>query len=363
MGRIKPSNINLRIIVLAIVGAILVLSPQTALAVQSSVYENFTKCPTGAPAMNDPANEGAICVAGAVRHGSIRLGNFGVPINSPLRFQFALVGGGEEIHVVPESTSFDAGEPFMIPNPFYAPPTQGTPPAIEPPSTPAPKKRRAKGKSKCKPSKCKHRKCKRTGRKKGRCKKQGSKKRPNRRPQNHQIPQPNPSISQSTPPDPNAAMIKVIVESAGEVRNLELSALAGEPGTAFELPIKLHLEGAGLGPACYIGSDSEPVVLAPEAVSEPSSFQFGMDPNGFNVRLLGIGGVNLEDTSFSVPGASGCGAGALDAPINALMGLPAAPGSSKALLADILIEMAAAEFDGTPPEGGAELQAAFEAAQ
>lgn len=344
-----------------------VIAPSSAMAVQSNLYSAFTRCPTNSPMMNEPANEVAACVSAQVRDGSLQLGNLGAKFNSPLDLQFALVGGGSELQVVPESTTL-VGEPIVLPNPFYVPPAQGqTPPASEQPSSP--KKKRSK-KGKCKKPKCKTRRCKKQRHRKGKCKKGRHKGHKKNRQRQDQPSENSQQVGTPSTQTGDEAVIKVFVEAAGDLKNLDLAAVLGEPVTAFELPLKLHLQGADLGPSCYIGSESEPIVMAPKAISPPISFEVSPDPNGFSTEVIAIGGGSLEDASFSIPRAKGCGPenpesheGALDASINALVGLPAPEGASNALFGDVLLEIAGAGYDGTPPEGGAELQAAFDAAQ
>lgn len=405
------SKINLRGALLAMtVMAACLVGPSAAVAQKTSIYSQFSSCPTGAPAMNEPANEGAACVSALVREGSIRLGNLGAPISSPLHIQLALVGGqaeGELPPVVPGSTSLQA-QPFFFPNPFYVPPTEDSSPApgkeqspSSNPGTPNPvqtaKRHKKKKHHRRKHRQRKHRHKCHKGHKRHKCHKghkghRGSKHRRvqafSRAPQRPVLIStgvfidndlgsssvPAPLTATTSPPAQTAAVggasIEVVVEPVGDIRNVNPSAFVGEPGTAFEFPMKLHLKGAGLGPTCYIGTTSDPIVLAPEAISMPTSFQVASDPNGFQMKVLGVGGENLEDTTFEVPGAIGCGSidppsqeGTLDGAINSFIGLPASEGDSKALFGDVLLEMAGAEYDGTPPDGGAEIQAAFEAAK
>lgn len=95
--------------------------------------------------------------------------------------------------------------------------------------------------------------------------------------------------------------------------------LAGPPsGFTFNtvtLPIKIHLTNpAGLlGNNCYIGSDSNPIVLnnttgttEPPPPNEPISgveAEFGEDTE---LAILSFKGGTYVDNSFAVPGASGC---------------------------------------------------------
>jgi hypothetical protein len=348
----------------ALVAAAL-LGPATAAAKKSDVYDNFKRCPTGAPAMNNPELRGVVCVSNTVREGSFKAGNFQAAIASPANIQFAFtVKDGEEegdpqtIELVPGSTSFE-GEPFVLPNPFY------TPPAAVPGAVPPPPHTSAGQKKKAKKLRKRHRKCKKHQRK---CKRAKHKKK--KKPA--AVPAPvaivPPPVVIVPPPVAEDPFVRISVRSAGDVRNFDIQSIFGEGGALYQLPVKLQIEGAGIGPTCFIGSDGDPILLAPEPVSPFTSFQIGSDPNGLGVEILSLGGGDTEDVTFSTPAARGCGTvgpsgnGSLDSAINTLIGLPAAAGASKAPFGNVLIEMAAAPFDGTPPDGGTALREAFELA-
>jgi hypothetical protein len=345
----------------ALVAAAL-LGPATALAKKSDVYDNFKRCPTGAPEMNNPEMRGVVCVSNTVREGSFKAGNFQAAIASPANIQFAFTvkdgkeeGDPQEIKLVPGSTSME-GEPFVLPNPFYTPPAAA--PGAAPPQAPAVQKKKNTKKKlrKCNriKDKKKQRKCKRAKLRKLK-KKQ---KKPT-------VPAP---VTIVPPPVAADPFVRITVRSAGDVRNFDIQSIFGEGGPLYDLPVKLQIEGAGIGPNCFIGSNSDPILLAPKPVSPFTSFQIGSDPNGLGVEILSLGGADSEDITFSVPAARGCGTvdpsgnGSLDSAINTLIGLPAAGGTSKVVFGNVLIEMAAAPFDGTPPDGGAALREAFELA-
>jgi hypothetical protein len=114
--------------------------------------------------------------------------------------------------------------------------------------------------------------------------------------------------------------------------------------TAVELPIKVHLENELLGPNCYIGSDSEPIVLKltdgttnpPEGV-EPMTGKIGTNEGRDKGRLITFINNTLVDNTFAVPAAKNCGTNALVEPVitaavNVGASLPAAPGVSHAVL-------------------------------
>ena len=128
------------------------------------------------------------------------------------------------------------------------------------------------------------------------------------------------------------------IELAGPVTDFTPLA-AGENYPVFKLPIKLHLENAFLGDDCYVGSNSNPIVLQPTTgttsppapnqpiTGNPGTITFNNDPNGFGDAIVGFGGATLVDNSVGVPGASGCGLfGSLDWVVDLLFGLPSTPG-------------------------------------
>jgi hypothetical protein len=358
-------------LVALLTGAAMVLSAAPAMAETSNIYDNFTGCPTSSPAMNDPAADGVVCSSSLIRGGLLKVGNFQAPITSPLHIQFAMVFKEEELTVVPGSTIMESA-PFLVPNPFFVPPSSPVAAAssngAQSPQVPA-----GQGLEKPKQKKVKHKK------KKGKKhhKKKHHKKRHHRKKRHRKHPAPVPPVSTPPPPaaeTPPAAesepFVKATVEPVGDIDKLNLAAVFGGAGSLFRTATKIHLEGSGLGPSCYIGTDAEPIYIEPLIVSPPLSAGIAQDPNGLPVEVLSLSGMTLEDGAFAVPGASGCGvvdpatqAGSLDPQVNALLGLPAVPGGAKVIFSNTLFEMAAAENDGTPPDGGAQLQEAFEAAK
>ena len=126
--------------------------------------------------------------------------------------------------------------------------------------------------------------------------------------------------------------LSVEVQLAGPITNF--SPLAETP---FTLPVKVKLGNPLLGGRCYIGSDSDPIVLNP--MFNPLgtlSFESDPDPTRFpNVAVLAISGSTLTEDTFSVPAATGCGPGGVaNAAINATLGLPAPSGNNHLVLND-----------------------------
>lgn len=124
--------------------------------------------------------------------------------------------------------------------------------------------------------------------------------------------------------------ISVEVQLAGPITNF--SPLAETP---FTLPVKVKLSNPLLGGKCYIGSDSDPILLNP--VFNPVGtlgFESDPDPTRFpNVAVLTITDSTLTDDIFSVPAATGCGPGGVaDDAINATLGLPSPSGNNHLVL-------------------------------
>jgi len=99
------------------------------------------------------------------------------------------------------------------------------------------------------------------------------------------------------------------------------------PGSVVTVPIKVHLHNPVLGPNCYIGSNAHPIVLN---LQETPTSNPVLGENG---NAILVTGVEVEDNTFAVPGASGCGLlGALDPVLDLKVGLPAASGKNSALI-------------------------------
>jgi len=106
--------------------------------------------------------------------------------------------------------------------------------------------------------------------------------------------------------------------------------LAGSPSDihiniatfAVSLPLKLHLEHPVLGSHCYIGSNSNPVRLVLNT-TRPGTPRPGSPGIILDDQVSG-------DTTFSIPGATGCGLGLglVNGAINLKLGLPSASGNN-----------------------------------
>jgi hypothetical protein len=142
-------------------------------------------------------------------------------------------------------------------------------------------------------------------------------------------------------PTPALGGILAIVSSAGNPSNFNLigGITVGTP--IITLPIKIQLTGAGLGPNCFIGTDQNPIILMPENLTQPTAMIVFFDPDGTPNPNGAIGAIETlgtqGDSTFSVPGASGCGPngdGAADSLVNNLLHLPSPSGLNSLVLLD-----------------------------
>jgi hypothetical protein len=115
-----------------------------------------------------------------------------------------------------------------------------------------------------------------------------------------------------------------------------------QEGVALSLPVRLHLNNALLGKACYIGSKSSPVTFSltsgttsPPAPNKPITGAVGELEFKDEFQLVIIKGNRVVDNAFSAPGAEGCGEGfssLVDPVVDSLLGLPSAAGHNTAIL-------------------------------
>jgi hypothetical protein len=128
--------------------------------------------------------------------------------------------------------------------------------------------------------------------------------------------------------------------------------LAGEVGTALQLPIKFHLENPFLGSNCYVGSSTNPVIwnltagtTKPPAPNTPISGAGGEGEFLEEFQILKLKNNKLVDNSWAAPGATGCGGFLvellLNPVVNAGSGLPAAAGRNTAIQKNTLYQAAA----------------------
>jgi len=290
--------------VLAAAAALLVAAP-AAFAVQSDQYDAFTACPTGNPQLNDPSAHFSICAAGS-GNAQLKIGARTIQLQRA-GVQFAV-------------TEAETEEPDCpLPGACFIKVPGSTTVEDDPSAV-------------------------RVGA---------------------------PGSGQSNPGKGAALQVQITVEAAGDVSAFSLAALlqAETPVPLFKLPIKVHVEAPWLGDDCYIGSDQQPIVLEPFIAGAPSGGEFLGDPNGFGVEEIVVTGLPLVNKALAIPRAHGCGHGGAnsDARANALvnerLGLPSPSGQNEVLFPAGNLALVGAGFDGSPPDGGAAIQAAFEAAE
>jgi hypothetical protein len=131
--------------------------------------------------------------------------------------------------------------------------------------------------------------------------------------------------------------ITATVLPAGAPYEFSLPAGLGVGQPILRLPVKIHLENPFLGPNCFIGTDANPIVLHPANLAAPTRgvTRFNLDgtPNPVGVAGYVTTAGNQGDSTFAVPGASGCGLfGILNGAVNQRQGLPSAAGSNSLVL-------------------------------
>ncbi|MFE3185206.1 hypothetical protein ACFXKR_30650 [Streptomyces violascens] len=147
--------------------------------------------------------------------------------------------------------------------------------------------------------------------------------------------------------------VTATVESAGAPTGFDLTAGATSGRPILSIPVRIHLQNPFLGSSCYIGSAAHPIVLRPQNVTAPAfgikRFDGNGTPNTTGVmNRLSLTGASQTDTTFAVPGASGCGlAGMLDWAVNLKTGLPSAAGNNSVVLDNTSTYLAGLNAPGT----------------
>jgi hypothetical protein len=116
--------------------------------------------------------------------------------------------------------------------------------------------------------------------------------------------------------------------------------LSGSSGTAITLSVKVHLSSPFLGPSCFIGSATEPILLpltTGRTNPPPPNTPIQGDTGTFRASQTGLRLVNIKlvNNSFPVPTAHGCGTSGgdlVDEAINQKLGLPSPAGRNTVVL-------------------------------
>lgn len=133
--------------------------------------------------------------------------------------------------------------------------------------------------------------------------------------------------------------VDATLELAGPATSIKLNTenLLFEEGTALQLPVKVHLENPFLGGSCYVGSNSNPLVI-PLTTGRSGSLEGTAGEFSANEEftLLTFSGTRLVNNTFSAPKATGCGGPVvellIDPILNSMVGLPAGSGENAAAL-------------------------------
>jgi hypothetical protein len=148
-----------------------------------------------------------------------------------------------------------------------------------------------------------------------------------------------PFVSQICEAVENGALneITATVRAAGAPTEFSLTAGLGVGQPILRLPVKIHLQNPFLGSNCFIGTNANPIVLRPANLAAPTRgvTRFNLDgtPNPVGVAGYVTTTGNQGDSTFAVPGASGCGLfGLLDGIVNARQGLPSPAGRNSLTL-------------------------------
>ncbi|MER5849475.1 hypothetical protein ABT126_21055 [Streptomyces sp. NPDC002012] len=131
--------------------------------------------------------------------------------------------------------------------------------------------------------------------------------------------------------------VTATIESVNSPSGFQLLAGTTTGKPIITLPVRIHLENPFLGNSCYIGSASDPVLLRPQNLTRPaiSTQQFAGDGTTDATGPMGrisLVGANQTDTTYAVPGASGCGLGLLNWAVNLKTGLPSVSGNNSVVL-------------------------------
>lgn len=285
------------------------------------IYRPFTNCPLNNPVMHevmplsDPPGGYAACTAGEVVGGSITLGNITTQVSEPVNVQFGFFIPPRDPNIFPALAVPPLAGPSVI---------LSTKPDLIPESLT-------------------------TG------------------------------LGCATAADVTIVNICRQAEARGGVYN-QVYALAQEAGQLrdFNLfdwiqPVKFKLINPLLGSNCYIGTDSDPVVVHPSlSVGPGGGFFSESDPQPAvhpDTIFFGVTGAVASDSTFSAPGVLGCGPGgvanvAVDEALDASSGLPAASGNSLTLNGNFLVSANFGAEDSSmpqPQDAAANLLAAFKA--
>lgn len=137
--------------------------------------------------------------------------------------------------------------------------------------------------------------------------------------------------------------VTATVELAAPATSIKLDPIKiiTQQGTALSLPVKIKLDNPFLGSNCYVGSNSNPIVIdfttgttSPPPPNQPITGSPGQLESRESGLLVESGG-RLVNNSFAAPGAHGCGgifSLLVDPFVNSIVGLPSPAGTNAAVL-------------------------------
>jgi hypothetical protein len=153
--------------------------------------------------------------------------------------------------------------------------------------------------------------------------------------------------------------ITATIESVGTPKDFAMAAGATTGQPIISIPVRIRLKNPFLSDSCYIGTASNPIMLRPQNLTKPSFKIERFDGNGTpntagSMSRIGLTGSTQGDSTFAVPGASGCGLlGLIDLAVNAKTGLPSAAGKNSLTLNDTRTYLAGLYAPGTVyPDAG-----------
>jgi len=263
--------------------AVLIPLSAASASVHQSVRLNggwapFNRCPVTSTAMRqaDGVNETPLCVASSSPSGTIKIGNL-APSTSQSDLQFGLISSSAGFTIIPPQQGAVQSAPVRQPGGLSGMLCPSTKPPLR-------------------------------------------------------------ALCKTLAHDRNLNKVIATLGSAGAPSDFNLAAGLSKGIPIVTLPVKIHLQNPLLGTRCYIGTNANPIVLHPENATNPvvqsESFDGNgtPDPTGVMFAIFSNGGTQ-QDTSFSVPAATGCGAGGrFDGPINLKGGLPSPAGQNSLVL-------------------------------
>jgi hypothetical protein len=120
---------------------------------------------------------------------------------------------------------------------------------------------------------------------------------------------------------------------------LNIASFVEEKGSALRLPLKFKIDNPELGGNCYIGSQTNPVILEltdgttnPPTPNRPIKGDIGQYGSVIEdgEEMLADSGALLVDNAFAVPAATGCEL--YTSMVNAYIGLPSPSGHNAGIL-------------------------------